>query len=256
MFVVITFGARRNRCGVSILFLPFLLLFGPQALAAETGWRVVQRGGDVVVVGVGMQEPKFSLKRYAQSLLPGGYTQVESINSELCAIEVDIKPLSILNDALSIEVVYRQVPGLCDPPLANRGYVGVRALHLGDAKAVPLTDYSSEQALLAAFQRAPSLRSLIGENKAITLVSLLDELANHTAGHCDKRLSSAALSQFFVSASGELRLAWSNECGYLADEPKVESFALAPIASELVQGAVAEAFELPFLHLRFEAPKR
>jgi len=203
-----------------------------------------------------MQERAFSLKRYAQSLLPGGYTQVENINSELCAIEVDIKPLSILNNALSIEVVYRQLPGSCDPPLANRGYVGVRALHLGDAKAVTLTDYSSEQALLAAFQRAPSIRSLIGENKATTLVSLLDELANHTAGHCDKRLSFAALSQFFIGASGELRLAWSNECGYLGDEPKVESIALAPVASELVHGAVVEVFDLPFLHLRFEASKR
>jgi hypothetical protein len=215
------YGAgRRDRLagswrGLAILFPLVLLLIGSSAGAAEQAWRIAATAGDIV--------------------------------ARRCAIEIDLKPLSVFGEVLSLAVIYRQLPGKCDQPLRNYGYVGVHAIRLSDGKRAILTDYVEAPALFAALRRAPQIQLLLGKGRPASLGTLL--------GECDRRLSPASLSQFFVDRAGALRLGWSNECGSLGDEPQIEGFTLASAVGELAPGIAAQPLELSAMHLRFEAKR-
>lgn len=191
--------------------------------------------------------------------MPAGYRPGTNAPGGECAIEVDLRPLSLLGDALSLEVTYRRLPGECATPLRDGGYQAVRAIRLGSTSPARLEDYAQPAALLQELRKTREIVDLVGADAASlpTLPALFDRLAQATAKRCERRLAAASTSQFYVDqASGEsigLRLAWSNDCGQLGDEPRIESFPVPLQASDLRPGLRARVLDLPPLHLRFVA---
>lgn len=216
-------------------------------------------GGDIVASAAPDGSPAFSAQAYARSLLPAGYRLATNAPGNECAIEIDLKPLSLFGDALSLEVTYRRLPGECATPLRDGGYQAVRAIHLGSQAPARIEDYAQPAALLQELRKTREVVDLIGADAASapTLPALFERLAAATAKRCERRLSASSTSQFYVDqANGEsvgLRIAWSNDCGQLGDEPRIESFSLPLHAADLKPGLRVRVLDLPPLHLRFVA---
>lgn len=215
--------------------------------------------GDIVASAAHDGAPAFSAQAYARSLLPSGYRPATAAPGNECAIEIDLRPLSLLGDALSLEVTYRRLPGECATPLRDGGYQAVRAIRLGSDAPVRIEDYAQPAALLQELRKTREVVDLIGADAASvpTLPALFERLAEATAKRCERRLSATSTSQFYVAqASGEsieLRIAWSNDCGQLGDEPQIESFPLTLRETDLKGAPRARVLDVSPLHLRFVA---
>lgn len=213
------------------------------------------KDGDIVAGGG--TATAFSAQAYAKSLLPDGYRPGTGTLGRECAIEIDVKPLSLLGDALSFELTYRRLPGECATPLRDGGYIAARSVRLGSDQPARVDDYVRAAPLLQALQKTRDVVALAGAEApaATSLSTLFEGLAKATAKRCERRLTPASLSQFYVGAASgdevDLRIAWSNDCGQLGDEPELESLSLKLRKSDLNDGVSARTLALPALHLRF-----
>lgn len=215
------------------------------------------KDGDIVVDAGDGAPPTFSAQAYAKSLLPTGYRLGTGTPGRECAIEIDFKPLSLLGDALSFELTYRRLPGECATPLRDGGYLAARSVRLGADTPARVDDYVRPASLLQALRKAREVAELAGSEAAAasSLSALFDTLGKATAKRCERRLTPASLSQFYLGAadgdSVDLRIAWSDDCGQLGDEPALESLSLPLRQGDLNEGVGVRTLELPALHLRF-----
>jgi hypothetical protein len=238
-------------------FALLLALCAGPAGAADALWSVHAERGDIVASAAQEASPAFSAQAYARSLVPPGYRLDAHAPGDRCAIEIDLRPLSLLGDALSLEIIYRRLPGECATPLRSGGYQAVRAIRLGSAAPARIEDYAQPAALLQELRKTREIVDLIGADVAAapTLPALFARLAEATARRCERRLSATSTSQFYVDqASGEsidLRIAWSNDCGQLGDEPQLESFPVTLRVADFKGPVRARVLDIPMLHLRF-----
>lgn len=245
---------RSNGGAVASLALLLALCAG-QALAGSTGWTVQVKDGDVVAVAGDGSPAAFSAKAYAQSLVPAGYRLDTAAPGSRCAIEIDLEPLSLLGDALSFKLVYRRVPGECATPLRGGGYVAARSVRLGSDAPARVDDYVRAAPLLQALRANREVADLAGSEAVVSLTALFERLDQATAKRCERRLTPASLSQFYVGAVREdtidLCIAWSEDCGQLGDEPELACVSAPLRTSDLNDGVTARALQLPGVHLRF-----
>ena len=213
------------------------------------------KDGDIVAVSGDGASAAFSAQAYAKSLLPSGYRLDTAAPGRECAIEVDLKPLSLLGDALSFELVYRRLPGECATPLRDGGYVAARSVRLGSSGPARVEDYVRPASLLQALRATHEVADMLGNEAPASLSALFQRLDEITAKHCEQRLTPASLSQFYVGAVREdgvdLRIAWGDECGRLGDEPELGSVSLPLHKSDLNDGVTARTLQVPGVHLRF-----
>lgn len=251
---------RRSSSAPAAAFALLLSLCAGPAFAAGAIWSVQTERGDLVASAAHATAPAFSAQAYARSLLPPGYRLAGAAPGAECAIEIDLRALSLLGDALSLEVTYRRLPGECATPLRDGGYQAIRAIRLGSDAPARLEDYAQPAALLQELRKTREVVDLVGAEAATvpTLPALFERLAEASAKRCERRLSATSTSQFYVAqASGEsieLRIAWSNDCGQLGDEPQIESFPLTLREADLKGAPRARVLDLPPLHLRYVAP--
>lgn len=245
----------RNRPFVIVAF-ALLPAFCGAAAAGATGWNVQAKDGDLVAVSADGDASAFSAQAYAATLVPSGYRLATTAPGRECAIEIDLKPLSLLGDALSFELVFRRLPGECATPLRDGGYVAARSVRLGSTAAARVEDYVRPAPLLSALRATDEVADLLGNQQApASLAALFERLDQATARHCEQRLTPASLSQFYVGAvrddAVELRIAWSDECGQIGDEPELTSLSVPLRKSDLNDGVAARVLSTPGVHLRF-----
>jgi len=203
----------------------------PSAQAAG-GWVVHRTGSDMTFERAGQ---RFSLAEYAARRVPSGYMP-GTANEAGCEIDIEMTPLSLQADLLSVWMVYRTQPGDCDPPLRNAGTQAVVALHLPDGEPALLTDALPPDAVLRALRGTEAVRSLAGTAPAASLPGLLAQMDTATRPRCDRRITQASLSQFYLApdhGTPRLRLAWINDCGQLGDEPALDGIPLDVSAEAL-----------------------
>lgn len=245
----------RNKPRAIVAFALLAFCVGPAA-AGETSWSVQAKDGDIVAVSADGAASPFSAKAYAASLLPSGYRLATAAPGRECAIEIDLTPLSLLGDALSFEIVYRRLPGECATPLRDGGYVAARSVRLGSTAAARVEDYVRPASLLSALRATDEVADLLGNQQApASLAALFERLDQVTAKHCEQRLTPASLSQFYVGAvrddAIDLRIAWSDECGQIGDEPELEGLSVPLRKSDVNDGVAARVLSMPGVHLRF-----
>lgn len=192
--------------------------------------------------------------------MPEGYRLDPKAPGDECAIEIDLEALSLLGDALSLQLTYRRLPGECATPLRDGGYHAVRSIRLGSAAAARVDDYAQPERLLQELRKAHDVADRVGAEatSAASLQALFERLGEATAGQCERRMTPASLSQFYVAAASadavDLRIAWSDECGQLGDEPQLQSVSLPLRKNDLKKGVDARTLDLPAVHLRFVSP--
>lgn len=220
----------------------------PSAQAAG-GWIVHRTGSDMTFERAG---ERFSLADFAARRVPSGYVRATA-NEADCEIDIDVTPLSLQGDLLSVWMVYRTQPGDCDPPLRNAGTQAVVALHLPDGRPAALTDALSPDAVLRALRDTEAVRSLAGTAPAASLSDLLTQLDTATRPHCDRRITPASPAQFYLAPEHgrpRLHLAWINDCGQLGDEPALEGIPL-DVAAEALPAPARTWQSEPPLQLSF-----
>lgn len=192
---------------------------------AADGWVMRRTDRDIAFQ---RGEERFSLAAYAARQVPAGYAAGPA-NDEGCRIDVELTPLSLQGDVLSVWMIYRAQPGDCDPPLRDSATQSVVALRLPDGRPVTLTELLPPDAVAHALRNAGPVRALVAGQPAAPWPDLLVQLDTATRTQCDRRITRASLSQFYVAndhGHPQLRLAWINDCGQLGDEPALEGFAL------------------------------
>ncbi|UIJ46267.1 hypothetical protein LZK98_04790 [Sphingomonas cannabina] len=233
-----------------------LALSNVAASAAGKDWLVESRSGDLVVKSMDGTSLAFSAKAYAQALVPRGYRPVEGEN-DACAVEISLRPLSLLGDALSFSLTYRRLPGSCESPLRNGGYHVIRAVQLDTGRPARIEEVISPKLLFEELRARREIADLLGAkaSSVASLAELLGRLDAATATRCDRRLTAESSSAFYVGGMdgdfAQLRIAFDQACGQLADDPVIDVIPLTLPRSAFESGTIVRLLDAPEAHFRF-----
>ena len=249
---------RSKAAGACLLLAGWLLTAA--AAAASQPWVVEAGEDDLLVKRAADAETVFSARRYMAERVAEGFQQV-SFDREPrgCAVVFEVRALSVLGDALSLEITFRRLPEKdCG---RSFGYHGVKVVALEDSEDLRLQRYVDTDAVMSVLRREPQVIELLGPEAASTtslpdLFARLDEVAG---GQCHRRLPPSSESTFYLADTDtpalELRIPWHNQCGQLADEPQLDSLSVTLTTDDLKPGVVPQVLTAPELQLMFEEPR-